>query len=63
MRIYSYRFTASAQADTRSHKVMWQDNYIRYHSDTTSHSLEIFFSTRARITLDLCRVFKPATKK
>ena len=36
---------------------------IRYRSDTTSHSLEIFFSTRARITLDLCRVFKPATKK
>ena len=36
---------------------------VRYRSDTTSHSLEIFFSTSARITLDLCRVFKPATKK
>ena len=28
MRIYSYRFIASARADTRSHKVTWQDNYI-----------------------------------
>ena len=28
MRIYSYHFIASAQADTRSHEVTWQDNYI-----------------------------------
>ena len=36
---------------------------LRYRSDATSHSLKIFISTRARITLDLRRVFKPATKK
>ena len=28
MHVYSYCFIASARADTRSHEVTWQDNYI-----------------------------------
>ena len=28
MRKYNYCFIANAWADTRSHKVTWQDNYV-----------------------------------
>ena len=39
MRIYSHRFIASARADTRSHKVTWQDNYIRSYAQLTQLAL------------------------
>ena len=35
MQIYSYCFIASAQADTRSHEVTWQNNYIRSYAQLT----------------------------
>ena len=40
MRIYSYCFIASARADTRSHEVTWQGNYICSYAQLTQLAID-----------------------